>query len=48
MREAVGFDELVDGGEDVLVAGDVFEGCGAVFLNPILLLLAYEAVESRW
>lgn len=34
MREAVGVDELVDGGEDVLVAGDVVEGCGAVFFDP--------------
>lgn len=32
--EAVGFHEAVDGGDDVLVAGDVFEGVGAVFLYP--------------
>jgi hypothetical protein len=32
--EAVGFDEAVDGGDDVLVAGDVFEGVGAVFFDP--------------
>lgn len=34
MGEFVGFDEFVDGGEDVLVAGDVFERGGSVFLNP--------------
>lgn len=34
MGEAVGFDEAVDGGDDVLVAGDVFEGVGAVFFDP--------------
>lgn len=34
VRQPVGFDEAHDGREDVLVAGDVFEGVGAVFLNP--------------
>lgn len=37
MREAVGFDEFVDCGENVLVARDVFEGCWTVFLDPIVL-----------
>lgn len=32
--ESVGFDEAVDGGDDVLVTGDVFEGVGAVFFDP--------------
>lgn len=32
--EPVGLDEAVDGGDDVLVAGDVFEGVGAVFFDP--------------
>lgn len=36
MREAVGVDEFVDGGEDVLVAGDVVEGYGSVFFDPEL------------
>lgn len=34
MGEPVRVDELVDGREDVLVAGDVGERCGAVFLDP--------------
>lgn len=34
MGEFVGFDEFVDGGEDVLVAGDVFERRGPVFFDP--------------
>lgn len=34
MREAVGVDELVDRGEDILVARDVGEGCWTVFLDP--------------
>lgn len=37
VREAVGFDEFVDCGEDVLVAGDVFESCRTVFLDPIVI-----------
>jgi len=32
--EAVGFDEADDCREDVLMARDVFEGVGAVLLNP--------------
>lgn len=40
MREAVGFDEFVDCGEDVVVAGDVFESCRTVFLDPIIYILA--------
>ena len=46
MGEAVGFDEFVDGRENVLVARDVFEGCGAVFLNPEVKILAYELLEG--
>lgn len=42
MREAVGVDEFVDGGEDVLVAGDVVEGYGSVFFDPGLRL------ETDW
>lgn len=34
MGEAVGVDEFVDGGEDVLVAGDVLEADGAVLFDP--------------
>lgn len=34
MGEAVGFDEAVDGCDDVLMTGDVIEGVGAVFFNP--------------
>lgn len=34
VRETVGVDELVDRGEDVLVARDVGEGCWTVFLDP--------------
>lgn len=34
VREAIGVDELVDCGEDVLVARDVGEGCWTVFLDP--------------
>lgn len=34
MREAIGIDKLVDGGEDILVARDVGEGCWTVFLDP--------------
>ena len=36
MGEAVGFDEAVDCCDDVLVAGDVFEGIGTVFFNPVV------------
>jgi len=32
--EAVGVNKAVYGCEDVLVAGDVFEGVGAIFLDP--------------
>lgn len=35
MGEAVGVDELVDSGDDVVVAGDVVEGDGAVLFNPL-------------
>lgn len=34
VREAVGVDELVDCGEDILVARDIGEGCWTVFLDP--------------
>lgn len=34
MWQAIGVDELVDGRENVLVAGDVCETYGAVFFDP--------------
>ena len=41
MREAVCVDKLVNGGEDVLVAGDVVEGCWTVFFDPRMCQSSY-------
>lgn len=34
MGEAVGVDKLVDGGQDVVMARDIFEGVWAVLFDP--------------